>query len=125
MTSTRRVLAVLLLASASSIAWAQQKVPFSLGVPVAPTGLADQPLPAGPFVYKTAEVQDIRVTVFTKGLEYPYSMAFLPNGDLLVTERPGGCGSFATGCSILTPSPAGRRRASRGSRAPSARSTAT
>jgi len=44
MTSTRRVLAVLLLASASSIVCAQQKVPFSLGVPVAPTGLAD---PAG------------------------------------------------------------------------------
>src|SRR6185312_2141692 len=89
MTSTRRVLAVLLLASASSIVCAQQKVPFSLGVPVAPTGLADQPLGAGPFLYHTAEHQDIRVTVFTKGLEYPYSLAFLPNGDLLVTERVG------------------------------------
>jgi len=92
MTSMRRVLAAVaipILAGALCVAGAQQKVPFSLGVPVAPTGLADQPLPEGPFVYKTAEVQDIRVTVFTKGLEYPYSMAFLPNGDLLVTERVG------------------------------------
>ena len=92
MTHPRRVLAMLtfvFLAGASGIAWAQQKVPFSLGVPVAPTGLADQPLGEGPFLYHTAEQQDIRVTVFTKGLEYPYSLAFLPDGDLLVTERAG------------------------------------
>jgi len=73
----------------ASPAGAQQKVPFSLGIPVAPTGLADQPLPDGPFVYKTAEQQGIKVTVFTRGLEYPYSLAFLPDGALLVTERAG------------------------------------
>src|SRR6185312_2036815 len=92
MTSMRRVLAAVaipVLAGTLCVAWAQQKVPFPFGVPVAPTGLADQPLPDGPFVYKTAEVQDVRVTVFVKGLEYPYSMAFLPDGDLLVTERVG------------------------------------
>lgn len=92
MTSMRRVLtavAIPVLAGALWSASAQQKVPFSLGVPVAPTGLADQPLPDGPFVYKTAEAQDIRVTVFTKGLDYPYSIAFLPSGDMLVTERVG------------------------------------
>jgi aldose sugar dehydrogenase len=81
--------ALVLLAQIASTTWAQQKVPFSLGVPLAPTGLADQALPDGPFKYHTAEQQDIRVTVFTHGLEYPYSMAFLPNGDLLVTERAG------------------------------------
>jgi glucose/arabinose dehydrogenase len=70
-------------------AWAQQKVPFSNGIPVAPTGLADQPLGEGPFHYRTGEKQDIQVTVFARGLEYPYSMAFLPTGELLVTERPG------------------------------------
>src|SRR4029077_20686097 len=82
MTPTRRVLAVLsavCLAGTSCMAWSQQKVPFSFGVPVAPTGLADQPLAEGPFLYHTAEQQDIRVTVFTRGLEYPYSLAFLPN----------------------------------------------
>jgi glucose/arabinose dehydrogenase len=68
---------------------AQQKVPFSMGVPVAPTGIADQPLKEGPFTYHTAEQQDIRVSVFVKGLEYPYSIAFLPTGEMLVTERAG------------------------------------
>ena len=84
--------ASLFAAIATPAAWAQQtpqKVPFSNGIPVAPTGLADQPLPEGPFSYKTAETQDVRVTVFTRGLEYPYSMAFLPNGDMIVSERPG------------------------------------
>jgi glucose/arabinose dehydrogenase len=81
--------ASLFAAAATLPAWAQQKVPFSNGVPVAPTGLADQALPDGPFNYRTGETQDIRVSVYARGLEYPYSMAFLPTGELLVTERPG------------------------------------
>jgi glucose/arabinose dehydrogenase len=97
MTSTRRkvsggalVIGAGLFAAAVTLpAWAQQKVPFSNGIPVAPTGLADQSLPDGPFNYKTGETQDVRVTVFARGLEYPYSMAFLPTGEMLVTERTG------------------------------------
>ena len=30
-----------------------------------------------------------RVTTLAEGLEHPWAMAFLPEGDLLVTERPG------------------------------------
>jgi glucose/arabinose dehydrogenase len=98
MTSIRRVLSAVALTlgtclgaiTATVPASAEPKtVPFANGVPVAPIGLADQPLAAGPFTYKTAEQQDIRVTVFTRGLEYPYSLAFLPSGELLVTERAG------------------------------------
>src|SRR6185437_11772449 len=114
MTSMRRVLAAVaipILAGALCVAGAQQKVPFSLGVPVAPTGLADQPLGAGPFLYHTAEHQDIRVTVFTKGLEYPYSLAFLPNGDLLVTERAGRLRIVRKG--VLDPHPVSGGPASR------------
>ena len=70
-------------------ATAQQDVPFANGAPVAPTGLADRPLGDGPFEYQTAEQQPIRVRVLTRGLEYPYSLAFLPDGELLVTERAG------------------------------------
>src|SRR5262249_48318393 len=89
----RRVLpttvAAVLSASIALTASAQQKVPFSMGVHVAPTGIADQPLKEGPFTYHTAEQQDIKVSVFVKGLEYPYSLAFLPTGEMLVTERAG------------------------------------
>ena len=32
---------------------------------------------------------DVRAETVVAGLEVPWSLAFLPNGDLLVTERPG------------------------------------
>jgi glucose/arabinose dehydrogenase len=73
----------------SGPAAAQQKVPFRNNIPVAPSGLEIPPLPDKPVYYKTAEGQDIRVVVLTRGLERPWSLAFLPNGDMLVTERPG------------------------------------
>jgi glucose/arabinose dehydrogenase len=57
------------------------------GVPIAPSGLNDIPLGAGPFTYRTGEGQNIRVQVLARDLEYPYSLAFLPNGDLIFTER--------------------------------------
>ncbi len=89
----------------------QAKVPFANGVPVAPTGLADQPLPAGPFNYRTAEEQNIRVSVLARDLEYPYSLAFLPNGDLLFTERAGRLRILRNG--VLDPKPIAGGPASR------------
>jgi glucose/arabinose dehydrogenase len=83
-------LAVVLAVSAGvAIGFGQQNVPFANGIPVAPTGLAGKPLGAGPFVYDTAEGQRIRVVVVTKGLSYPYSMTWLPDGSMLVSERMG------------------------------------
>jgi len=69
-------------------ALAQHKdVPFQGGIPVAPTGLANKPLGNGPFEYATGEGQDIRVVVVTKELSFPFAIAFLPDGTMLVTER--------------------------------------
>ena len=76
------------LALCPAIGLAQRAVPTGAnGTPKAPPGLA-QPLAAGPFTYHTAEGQDIRVTVLAR-LAWPYGIAFLPNGDLLVTQRTG------------------------------------
>ncbi len=77
--------AAFVISSAAAFSIQAEKVPFANGVPVAPTRLADQPLAAGPFQYRTAEQQDIKVTALARDLEYPYSIAFLPTGEMLVT----------------------------------------
>ncbi len=68
---------------------AQQQVPFQGNIPLAPTGLESRALPSGPLTYDTAEDMDIQVSVAAGGLTFPFSLAFLPNGDMLVTERTG------------------------------------
>jgi glucose/arabinose dehydrogenase len=46
-------------------------------------------LGSGPFHFETAEQRHIRVEVVAAGLKQPWSLAFLPDGTMLVTERPG------------------------------------
>lgn len=77
MNALRLGLCVMSIALAPAAASAAQAVP----------GISE-PLPSGPFTYRTGEGQDIRVTVMAR-LPWPYSIAFLPDGDLLVTQRSG------------------------------------
>src|SRR5215510_1770263 len=44
------------------------------------------PLGDGPFNFETYEQRHIKVSVVTKGLSHPWSIAFLPGGDILLTE---------------------------------------
>jgi glucose/arabinose dehydrogenase len=61
------------------------------------------PLGTGPFQFETAEERNIRVVVMTSRLQQPWSMAFLPDGDILVTERPGRLRVIRSG--VLDPAP--------------------
>jgi glucose/arabinose dehydrogenase len=45
-------------------------------------------LPSGPLTIDTAEQGQVKVSVL-KGLSHPWSLAFMPDGNALVTERPG------------------------------------
>lgn len=58
--------------------------PFGLAVSLALPPVA-RAQGAGP----TSGLEPYRVTTFVEGLNNPWSMAFLPGGDMLVTERPG------------------------------------
>ncbi len=86
---------------------AQQTVPFAGDRPVAPRGLPIPPLPENPVIYETAEGQDIKVSVFASGLEWPHSLAFLPDGAILVTERVGNIRIIRDGVLDAEPVPGG------------------
>ena len=94
---------VLLACAAVSAVVAQQTVPFRNNIPVAPSGIPAVPLPDKPVVYDTAEGQRIRVVVVTRGLSHPWSLAFLPDGSMLVTERTGQLRIIRNG--VLDPQP--------------------
>jgi glucose/arabinose dehydrogenase len=63
---------------------------------------ASPPLPSFPQIYETADLK-IRVEKIADGLANPWSIAWLPNGDLLITERPGRLRVFRNGA--LDPEP--------------------
>jgi glucose/arabinose dehydrogenase len=50
-------------------------------------GIAPVTVATTPYVFDTAEQHKLRVSVVVRGLSHPFSLAFLPNGDALVTER--------------------------------------
>ena len=51
-------------------------------------GVASATTP-GAYTIQPSERHAVRVTILTDGLEHPWSLAFLPDGRMLVTERPG------------------------------------
>jgi aldose sugar dehydrogenase len=65
---------------------AQQPAPARTSPP--PIVWPSPPLADGPIVLDTGIQHQIRLIV-TKGFDQPFSMAFLPDGSILVTERPG------------------------------------
>jgi glucose/arabinose dehydrogenase len=83
------MLGLAVITGATFPATAQQTVPFEGGAPVAPAGFEPQPIPAAPLEYDTAEVMRIRVVPVARGLVNPWSLAFLPDGTMLVTEKEG------------------------------------
>ncbi|PYR18200.1 MAG: hypothetical protein DMF94_20955 [Acidobacteria bacterium] len=72
-------------------------------IPPGPRPLPSPPLARGPWVYATFEQRDIKVSVVTNGLSHPWSLAFLPDGSILITERVGRLRIVRNG--VLDPAP--------------------
>src|SRR5215469_12917970 len=89
------VLAVIVIGAA---AFAQQPQ-----TQTARPGISVPALGDGPFVFDTGEQHKIRVVVLSKDLSHPWSMAFLPDGAILITERAGRLRIFRNG--VLDPTP--------------------
>jgi len=116
----RQIPATLALAGIALLAAAPPSVaqqapaaqPAPAGQPPAAPGGAQPPrgggrpqtpaLGDGPWDF-TSEGARLHVTVVTKGLDHPWGMAFLPNGDLLITERAGRLRVVRDG--VLDPTP--------------------
>src|SRR5580698_7533805 len=92
----------LVLAGVSGLA--QQPAAPARRAPTAPPPIVwpSPPLSDGPIVLDTAIQHQIRLIV-TKGLNQPWSMAFLPDGAILITERPGRLRIVRNG--VLDPNP--------------------
>lgn len=72
------------------------------GAPGRGPGRGATALGDGPWDFDTQE-QRIHVSVVSKGLDHPWGMVFLPNRDMLVTERPGRLRVIRNG--MLDPTP--------------------
>src|SRR6478735_7754269 len=89
---------------------AQQEVPMRGNTPVAPQGLKIPPLPDTPVRYETGEGQTIKVSVYARGFQNPWSMAFVSDDTILVAERGGAIKAVRNG--VVDPTPvAGAPRA--------------
>jgi glucose/arabinose dehydrogenase len=81
------VAAALLIASGSLSAQQPAGTPGA-GAPQAQPAIAPF-TPIDPATVRRSALHDYRIVTIADGLINPWSMTFLPNGDLLVTERPG------------------------------------
>ena len=86
--SIRRLVVVAFAALVVPLA-AQQDVPMRGTTPVAPQGIKIPPLPDAPVRYETGEGQTIRVSVYARGFQNPWSMAWVSDDTMLVAERGG------------------------------------
>ena len=83
------VVAMLLMVTLNGAQQAPQPAaPSAPGARASGTGASRSDLGEGPWEYQTADYR-IRVVKMAGGMERPWGMAFLPDGSMLVTERPG------------------------------------
>ena len=98
-----RLLAAAIVAALAVPLAAQQEVPMNGNTPRAPQGIKIPPLPDAPVRFETGEGQTIRVSVYARGFQNPWSMAFVSDDTILVAERGGAIKAVRNG--VVDPKP--------------------
>jgi len=105
--ATAACLALATAAAHAQPAWPLDPETLPAAIPGIPPGVGwpSPPLGPGPFMIESVrpEHRNLKVVVLARGLTQPWSIAFLPDGDLLVTERPGRLRLIRDG--VLQPDP--------------------
>lgn len=89
MATRRRLAAAALAALLASAALGPTRQARAQDDPPQWDGVPPVPAPTQPMVIHTAHEPNVLVRPLVSGLSHPWSLAFLPGGDILVTERPG------------------------------------
>lgn len=84
-TETRIKRIVLFLLAAAIAAQAVAQTGYGRGR----SGLPRVELPDKPWIMNTHLIPEVKVSVVARGINRPWSLAFLPKGDMLITERGG------------------------------------
>jgi glucose/arabinose dehydrogenase len=82
----RRISLMLLVAVTTSALSAAAQAPPPAGTGIGRTGRGGYPLPELPAVFETFD-HNVRVSVVARGLDRPWSLLILPDGDMLVSMR--------------------------------------
>ncbi len=77
------IVTILLAAAVTAEAFAQT------GYGRGRSGIPRVELPDEPWIMNTHVIPEVRVSVVARGINRPWSLAFLPKGDMLITERGG------------------------------------
>src|SRR6188768_810593 len=93
------VVVALAAASAHALQPRQTLAPHELKNSDAPPPIiwSTPELPSRPVDFESAEERQLRLTVLNRALDQPWSVAFLPDGSLLITERIGTLRLFRNG----------------------------
>ena len=98
----RAAILLALMVGAASTRATQQRQTFAphelkSGDAPAPIEWSPPELPSGPVDFDSAEERRLRLRVLATGLHQPWSLAFLPDGAMLITERSGTIRVFRDG----------------------------
>jgi glucose/arabinose dehydrogenase len=93
------IVTVAALAAAQAAQQRQTLAPHELKNSDAPPPIlwSTPDLPSQPVNFESAEERKLRVRVLARGLQQPWSIAFLPDDTILVTERTGNIRAFRNG----------------------------